>query len=370
MPSVVDVTLNVAAGVIVAIILATSVREDLVRFFAIAYAVFFCVAMIVQDGGQVNGAVAIGLLVYAVLTWLADDKNAYDAIVKQRETVKIFRGVMNAKANAARSYNTYDPTSPTYKRLPRSVNRMGGAQFSYSFWLMFDRGVADDEVAGRTLFMRGDARHYSPMVSTSDDKDLPRGRYFGDAGADYAIACPRVSFLAANRMAVDINTDRDLRSRFVVGSSEPAVEMRKNALSLIPGHFTLFTVVFEDNVGVDSFERGIRCRFYINDQLYHTGTAPGALRQNEGPLHLFLDPTPDTRVGIDACRMADLTYYNYALEDKDVAGLYARGFENSEAKDDKQVFDKDVRLVMSAYNKMDLSANYDDRLHSASLSAP
>jgi hypothetical protein len=201
------------------------------------------------------------------------------------------------------------------------------------------------------------------MVSTSGEKDVPQDNYFGETGSDYTIACPRVSFLKANQIAIDVNTDRDLRHRFVVGSPDPAVEMRKNALSLIPGHFTLLTIVMEDNVGVDSFERGIRCKFYINDQLYHTGTAPGALRQNDGPLHLFLDPSPDTKVGLDGCRMADLTYYNYALEDKNVAALYAHGFTDTDFKDRDSVFGKDMRLVMSPYNKLDIGANYDDRLH-------
>nr|WRJ69591.1 putative concanavalin A-like lectin/glucanase domain-containing protein [Oceanusvirus sp.] len=369
MPSVVDVTLNVAAAVMVAILLVTSVREDLVRFFAIGYAIFFVVAMLVPDGGQVNVSVALGLLAHALLTWMSEDTDTPDSIIKQRETVRIFEGVMTAKANVARSYNTYDPTSTTYKRLPRSINRMGGAQMSYSMWIAFDRGMSDEDVAGKTLFMRGDDKHYSPMTSNSDEKDVPQDAYFPGSGSDYTIACPRVSFLKANQLAIDVNTDRELRHRFVVGSSDPSVEMRKNALSLIPGHFTLFTIVLEDNVGIDSFERGIRCKFYINDQLYHTGTAPGALRQNDGPLHLFLDPTPDTKTGLDGCMMADMTYYNYGLEDKDVAALYARGFVNTAFKDRNSMFDKDVRLVMSPYNKLDIGANYDDRLHSYDLAA-
>ncbi|AUF82176.1 putative concanavalin A-like lectin/glucanase domain-containing protein [Tetraselmis virus 1] len=361
MSSVVNITLNIAAGVMVAIMLATSVREDLVRFFALGYAVFFVLSLIIQDGGQVNVAIALGLFAHAFLSWISKDNDNPNSLIKQRETVKVFTGIMTAQAQVGTAYNTYDPTSSTYKRLPRSINRMGGAQFSYSFWLMFEQSINDDDVRNKTLFMRGDSHHYSPMVSQSDNKDLPVDKYF-EKGSDYTIACPRVSFLTANKMAIDINTDRELRHRFVVGSSDPSLALRKNALSLIPGHFVLFTVVLEDNVGIDSFEKGVRCKVYINDQLYHTGTTSGSLRENNGPLHLFLDETPEGTTSIPHCKMADLTYYNFALEDKDVASVYSQGFNDSNYMEYSTVYNKDKKLKMSAYNKLDIAANYDDRL--------
>ena len=362
MVSVVDVTLNVASGVMVAVLLATSVRADWVKFGSIAYAVLFVVLFLVPDGGQVNVGLALGLLAYATLGLIGTDKDLPGAVVQQKERVQIFTGIMTAKSNIGRTYNTYDPVSPTYKRLSRSINRMGGAQFSYSFWIMFERGVSDAQVAGKTILLRGDARHFQPRVSTSDDPTVPEKNYF-DGGLDYAIACPRISFVTANQLAVDVNTDRQLRARFLVGSDKSEQEMRKNALSLVPGHFALFTFVFEDNVGIDSFERGIRMKFYLNDRLYHTSTASGALRQNPGALHLFLDADPKGNEGLDNCRVADLTYYNYALEDRDVAAAFGRGFNNREFQDAHSIFSKDVRLHLSSRNRLDYDANYDDRLH-------
>jgi len=239
---------------------------------------------------------------------------------------------------------------------------MGGAQFTYSFWLMFERGVSDASVEGKTILMRGDKAQFQPLVSTASDPTTPSKNLF-ERGKDYTIACPRISFLKANQLAVDVNTDRELRTRFVIGSDEKSVEMRKNILSLIPGHFACLTFVFEDNVGIDSFERGIRMKFYLNDLLYHTSTAPGALRQNAGPLHLFLDAEPDGMQGLDHCKIADLSYYNYALEDRDVAAPYSKGFTNTEYKDRYSIYNKDVRLHAGARNRMDLT-NYNDEMHS------
>lgn len=361
MVSVVDVTLNVAAGVMITVLIATSVNPDWMRLVSIVYGALFIVMVLVPDGGQVNVAMAMGLFAYVLLRMMGSGKSIPGNTVKQREKVVIFSGIMTAKTNIGRTFNTYDPTSPSYKRLSRSINRMGGAQFSYSFWIMFERGVSDEAVAGKTIFMRGDSRQFKPMKSTADLKDTPDSYYF-EGGSDYTIACPRVSFVTANQLAVDINTDRDLRKRFLVGSKDTVVEMRKNAISLVPGHFALMTFVFEDNVGIDSFERGVRMRFYLNDKLYHTSTTPGAIRQNDGPLHMFLDKSPDGREGIDNCRVADLTYYNYALDDGDVASIYGNGYVNKEAQTMYGVLDKDIRLVMGSRNRIDFGANYDDRM--------
>ncbi len=362
MPGLVDVMLNIAAGVVTSILIATTVWADWVKFVAISYGVIFVVLLFVPDGGQVNAGLAGGLLAYAVLGFVGMDKDLPGYLIQQREKVTIFEGIMSAKANVGKTYNTYDPTSGSYKRLPKSINRMGGAQFSYSFWLMFERGVSNESVEGKTILMRGDKQHFQPLVSTAGEPDTASKNLF-ERGKDYTIACPRISFVKANQLAVDVNTDRELRTRFIIGSDEESVEMRKNLLSLVPGHFALLTFVFEDNVGIDSFEKGIRMKFYMNDLLYHTSTAPGALRQNTGPLHLFLDAEPSGTQGIDHCKLADLTYYNYALEDRDVAGLYGKGFTNSEFKDQHSIYSKDVRLHAGAANRMDLT-NYNDELHS------
>jgi hypothetical protein len=360
MVSVVDWTLNLSAVVMVAVVLATKVRADWVRIFAIIYGVFVVAMIFVPYGGQINVSVALGLLAYVVLHTLSTTAPLPNTTISQQERVPVFTGVMNAKSNIGRVYNTFDPSSLTYRRLPQSVNRMGGAQFSYTVWVSFSRGINDADVAGKTLFMRGDNKHFRPLYNS---KSGTTENYFAEnEGKDYTIACPRVSFLGANKLAVDVNTDSELRRRFVIGSDAPEGAMQKNVLSLIPGHFVMYTFVFEDNVGMDAFERGIRMRFYINDQMYFTSTAPGALRQNEGPLYLLLDRTPDGREGVDALSIADLTYYNYALRDTDVASLYSKGY-NAEAFKDTSVVKKDnMSLNMSSYNRLDYRANYDDRL--------
>lgn len=362
MVGVVNATLNVAAGVMFSILLFTSVRPDLFKLVGITYAVLFVIAFFIEGGGQINAGITMGFVAYALLDMVGTDNDLPDSIVKQREKVEIFKGVMNGKANIGKTYNTYDPLSPSYKRLSKSINRMGGAQFSYSFWITFDKAVSDAEVAGKTIFMRGDNVLYTPKVSLAKDPELPADNYFKNV-EDYVIACPRVSFVSSNQIAVDINTDRDLRSRFLIGNDDGSEEMQKNILSLIPGHFALMTFVFEDNVGIDSFEKGVRMKFYFNDHLYYTGTTPGALKQNTAPIHLFLDPDPSGKTGIDGLKIADFTYYNYALSDSNVAATYSKGFTNKPFIETDSLYNKDVRLHTAFYNDLDYKANYNDKTH-------
>ena len=349
-----DVVLILASSVISVILLAANVDAGQLRITLVGYAVLAGGLAFVQRGGQVAAAFAMGLCAYYGLVWLAMRRNVgtYLEDVSQKEKAPVFEGILPATSGI--TYNTYDPSASTYRRLPRSINRVGGAQFSYSVWFMFEHGVTDEAVRDATVFMRGDKNKYSPSFAPKNGSGAPVC-YFNQQNLpnvsceDYTVVCPRVFFLAADRLAVDINTDRKLRHRFLVGSEGYGVDTRKKALGLLPGHFALFTFVFEDNVDIDDFERGVRFTFYLNDQLYHTETVEGSLRQNEGNLHLMPDKT------LPGAKFADFTYYNYALTDGEVTRLFSAGYNTADAGKARVLFNnKDSKLMMSAYNRLDM----------------
>lgn len=352
-----DTVLILASSIIIVMLLVSNFRRDWLRLVLVLYAGLAACMFFVDNGGQVTAALAFGLIMYYVLAWINDRNNlgVYSEYISQQERVPIFEGIMTASANRNRSFNTYDPSTSTYRRLPRSINRIGGAQFSYSFWLMFERGVNDDMLKNATVFLRGDRSKYAPKMKLNGENTTQcyynpeELGYDIDDCKDYTIVCPRVFFLSSDQIGVDINTDRKLRQRFVVGSNKYNSDVRKKALSLLPGHFALFTFVFEDNVGINDFEKGVRFTFYLNDQLYHTETCEGAIRQNSGYFHLLPDRDfPD-------CKLADMMYHNYALGDSDVSRIFNAGYSTQDALKSRVAFsNKDSRLMMSAYNKVDM----------------
>ena len=100
----------------------------------------------------------------------------------------------------------------------------------------------------------------------------------------------------------------------------------------------------------------------MNDVLYHTSSAPGALRQNEGPLHMVLNAKPNGTQGLDRRKIAAMSYYNYAFEDRDVVALYNKGFTNTEYTERYNIYNKDVRLRAGGRNRLDLT-DYNDEMH-------
>jgi hypothetical protein len=349
-----DLLLNIAAAALVYMVILAYAKEDWVRLTAVAYTALLIVLLIVRTGGQINAGLALALLSYVLLQLISPDDekklDASDSKSSGAQDVAIFDGVMNARLVGATAYNTFDPIDARFRLLPPSVNRMGGTQFSYSMWVMFDRGLSNAGVAGKTLFLRGDDTKYDPQIAANgangETGELTASRALFDGG-DYAIVCPRVSFLSANQIAVDLNTDRRLRERFVIGNSEESLDSRKNAISLIPGSFAQLTFVFRDNVDISNFERGIRVSFYLNDTLYDSFVADGSMRLNEGKLFVLPD-------GLTDCSLADFTYHNYALSPEAVARRYSAGFNKFSYVKSKA----SVPLVTTAYNTNDLY-NYD-----------
>lgn len=332
--------LNIASGLIVFLMATTgAVRSDFVRLFLIVYAVTFVVLLVVPDGGQVNAALALGLVMHAILnsTSVDADKRTSEHIESKQKTM-IISGVINAHSGSDQSFTTYDKTSENYRALPKSVNRFGGAQFSVSWWMLFKGAISDSQVRGKTLFLRGDKKKYSPKFRPHGESvEKP---YFTAAPApdykDHVVACPKIAFPSgekcANKLVVSVNTDRKLVQEFHIGTDAMELDMQKNALSLLPNSWVMLTFVFEDAYDLSNFEKGIRMRFFLNDTLYSEQTAPGSLRLNSGPVHVLPGETKETAGIVDAF-LSDIKHFNWALTPKEVSALHRLGFNDDRADD-------------------------------------
>eukprot|EP00873_Tetraselmis_striata_P026948 jgi/Tetstr1/447212/TSEL_034649.t1 len=358
-----DLTLNILSSIIVSVIIATHARRDLIFLSFIVYAMYFTISFFVPGGGQLNAAIAISAVLYAVFAWTTADmvKTTPSSFVSQYEKVPIFEGSVVMNAHTHKVFDTYDPQNPNYRRLSVSQNRMGGAQFSYSFWVNFG-GAIDSSIAGKTIFMRGDKRKYSPYIKAKGASSFQK--YFQNVeGSDVTIACPRVYFKSENTLGIQVNTDRELLFEAEVGSAYSNHHARKNMLSLIPRHWALITVIVEDNVPINDFENGIAIKTYVNDTLYGTSVSQGSLRMNNGALHILGgDQWPADS------RMSDLIYYNYALSDSEVRRIFNAGPDTS-VSDSMNALGgrkRNDKLQVGDYNKMDIH-NYNAHLQTLSF---
>lgn len=157
------------------------------------------------------------------------------------------------------------------KLLPRSQNRAGGAEFTYTWWLMVNQFGAASSPQG--VFLKGYPKPQNQMT--------PR------------TFCPSVNV-------------------FSRGSGENVLQVRFNTYS------NENEVIEITNVPISKWfhcavtvERGM-AKLYINGRLAKTISFAGVLNQNYGPL--VIGPN-----GGFGGMLSDLTYYSYALSPVNVA---------------------------------------------------
>jgi hypothetical protein len=352
-----DLTLNILSAIIVSVIIATNTRRDYIVLAFIIYSVYLVISFFVPGGGQLNAAIAVSAILYALFSWTTEDliKTKPTDFVSQFERVPIFEGYVLMNESQNKVFDTYNPSDPLYRRLSLSQNRMGGAQFSYSFWLQLG-GAMNELLEGRTIFVRGDPRKFKPQIKRDETPNFTP--YFDDATGGVTIACPRIYFKSNNSIGVQVNTDKELLFETVVGNNYMEGEVRKNALSLLPGTWALITLVVEDNFPINDFENGVAIKVFLNDTMYSTATIEGSLRPNTGPIYFLPSRTSDPTWPAKS-KISDFIYYNYALNENEVKRLYYRGPNNTASTDlDSSTARKNRdKLHLGDVNKLDIT-NY------------
>lgn len=307
---------------------------------------------------QVGLGFVVTVLIYIITLWfMQNDRLVFDArrTVNTPIRVKVIDGYVEAQAFNKKRFNTVYVNNSTYLPIRRSVNRYGGAQFTYQFWLYVERPHALP--ANFPLFLKGDNTEYA--YTKSEVAGIVTTQ-FGDAVTSSTssgtqrmrpVVCPMVMLGSGiNDLVVRFNSTQRLDHDVVIASQEnPDDTQRHNITSLQPGRWMLYTISFVDNIPLSDFENGVLVRTYINDVLYQVNKLPNvALRQNDGDLHVLPEP-PAGNVG--AFRISNLIYYNYAVTDTDVIRTFRSGpnlREHQASKVDSNVLDA------SAYNKLDI----------------
>jgi hypothetical protein len=315
--------------------------------------------------------IAVGILIvyiYYVISLfvMATDNLSTDTTLTQsfkRETI-ILDGIIDTSTHSRVEYNTVNTQSTgPYLDIRSSVNRMGGTQFTYSFWLYIEdmtsiysrkNKVCYDPNQGDmyTLFLKGSDQcyQYSKTVSGLGPQEIT-GRW---------AMCPLVAIgnIQNKEMLLFFNTLEKVDNKISIKKSSQAWNedtARKNLPSIIEGRWVMYTFVFVDYVPLDDFANGIVVKTYMNDTLYQMDKIRGTLKENSGNFVLLPDGPPgtDTPKGDHTnLLLSSFSYYNYAMTDIEVQQRFARGV--SEKPNFDVVPKKHNKLDLTAYNKLDL----------------
>lgn len=215
----------------------------------------------------VQGLILLGLFILGVIVIAVI---AYSPPVT---TVKIIDGTV--QGNHTRTFYQ-NPLVKGSKMLPRSENRPGGAEFTYTWWMMINQFGASSEPQG--VFLKG--------YPKPTNQETPR------------TFCPSV--VVFNRG----NGENVLQARF---------NTYKNELEVIEVSNVPISKWFHCALTV---ERGM-AKLYINGRLTQTIAFAGVLNQNYGPLVI----APNN--GFSGL-VSDLTYHSYSLTSVNVADSAAQ----------------------------------------------
>lgn len=276
------------------------------------------------------------------------------ALMQKNEVVKdytkpidapIIKGYVMTRSFTNKQFNTYNPLASNYIELPKSVNKLGGSQFSYTVWLRLD-DVSQTNLGGKVIFLHGDANLYEMTKEVNGERQ---------ALVDFAIKCPLVKFAPNGKdIIIEVNTTQNITERAIMPTVRtPDEPMRHNVFSLIPMKFVMWTLVFEDDVlHGHSHESGTVFRFYVNDFLYYTKRFKGTLRLNNGLLHIL--PLIGNDKPIENGYLADMTYYNRALTTLEIRRIMAQGVRKERYDDMGGNAPFNEPLYITEYNKLDI----------------
>lgn len=333
-------------------------------------------------------AIVIILFVIAFSIYNMETIKAIQESGKVRKETAIFQGVKDLATSNDETYNTIDPNHPTYRSLDLSINQKSGAEYSYNFWMYLssntrniigtpaqsgspifaDQGLTKRDDDGKlkkmalddqplVLLLRGDKRAfvYKSLCNTRSDKDVK---------ADVLMKNPLIKLeQGGDVLTVELNTVSGPdavkeKSRSTCDERNTDWEYMNSHKVALKGLSTrdeladrwfMVTVVVHDTFPTDPYpiRNKVRVRIYVNGvieldkyldtKLSQTRGHASTVKQSNSNLHVapvirLLSPTGmelSKRISSNNAnniRMADLTYFNYALDAAAVTNLFSNGF--------------------------------------------
>lgn len=315
---------------------------------------------------QVIFALAIVIILFVVgfAIYNYEYLNSLRAQGVTKERVSIFDGVIDLYNNKDLTYDTLDEKSTTYRKIGPSFNQAGGVEFTYNFWLhmstdMYPASLQPPPAESDAGFKTNNIGTQTVLFSKGSKKLSTYHNLCKINKTDIEVKCPLVKLEHNGKnLTVEFNT---LQGRDPVMENSPNVCAEysnqwaiKNAHKLtISGinepafldRWNMFTIVLQDTFPQDPlpYRNKVRCRIYMNGYLeldkYVDGKLNAAineasvLRTNQG--HLYVAPALSLGANqniqlptsSNKLRMANMTYYNYAVTQEEIDSLIAGGVD-------------------------------------------
>lgn len=305
--------------------------------------------------------VLMGVLAYGIY-----NKNAREILldimtpITIKKKTKILDGVYEYTVGQNVTFNTRDKSKGTYIDLSPSINQKGGSVYTYNFWLYFPDAVNTNVGTDKTLvlFNKGSDQlvKYSSSYRCDTNDSTTKGWFLvknplvrldtKDSKIDAiivefnSIEQPDVFHAGANTGDKNCTGNMVDKDNNLIGikdlSNRNDLRKQWNMITIIVSETSP-----NDDVFVSSNQAVVK--LYLNGYAYldkdgELAEKSTAMKVNNSDLHIGTKyklatdnsalPTTDGPTGVG---ISDLTYFNYALEDKEIVSLFKEGCKKSTA---------------------------------------
>lgn len=271
--------------------------------------------------------------------------------VKKR--TDIFKGIFSY--NTSGEYNTRNKTFGNYLDLSPSINQDGGAEYSYNFWLYIPEisEITENDhkfEADKTyvLFVKGSNKKVSYNSAFNCDVVNNNNIWYLIKNPLVKVVCNKTNKISS--VIVEFNSitfpDAIHSSPDPPNCSSDDIHIQQqNSLGIhgldrrgsLSNKWIMITIVcretnpsadilFQNKAVISLYLNGFE---YLNRNAYvdySGGVSSTAMRHNLG--NLYLNPDKITK---ELLRIADLTYFNYAITKDEILTLYKEGFTKAPA---------------------------------------
>lgn len=279
---------------------------------------------------------------------VANIRNSY---VIKRE-IPLFSGYIDY-SQTTWTYDTYDKSKSSFKDLTPSINQNGGAEYTYNFWLYMDKSkLGSVTKSDIVLVLRGNTIQL-PYLNNTNCEIANNQKYV-------IVKNPLIRLESnGSAMVVEYNTVTNPDSyrengKNAIDCSGSWMDQNKGMLGIYnmddysydKKWFMVTIILREVNPDNDIlYKNKTSCKIYINginvqdrtvESPYNGLYGSAAMRHNRGPLYvnpkdIFSTGTSIASDNTDALKMANLTYFNYALTESEVMQVFGKKFSKQPA---------------------------------------
>ena len=307
-----------------------------------------------------------------------------------RKHTKIFKGILDFAKTDEIGLETYNKLAPAYVDINPSINQNGGAEYTYNFWLCFNKnsnGVLTNmpqypsfisQYSYFILFYKGEKQTlpYKSFgyeceningLSSLENRILiknPLVKIRNDA-QEIIIEYNNINYPESYNNGSDIikcdipqSANQDDLKKLLNSRSKNKFGIKDIQYNEYGQVFNMVTIVFQENQkGRDSINvNNTNCRVYLNGALVADRLANvNSIEENiidsfksrvmkSNLSKLYINPyksnlgnsttplKPESFIGYDKVTtvspllMADFSYFNYALDNYEISNLYRQGF--------------------------------------------